>query len=273
MNNYHLLQQKIEQNPHLPVIPPGISCLLKTLANNNISYAQLTEDIEKFPTIAIKIVSTANSAWALPVAPITSLHDSCTRVGLPLVRSIAIALSVSQIFNPTKCPSFDPKTYWVSALLTAEAAYICAKDIPEICPDTARLAGLLHNIGLLWLADQKSIETSYAIEASEIDNISLTRILSENHNLDIFTVGSVLALSMELPEIIASTIASCAINNKCEEVLSKNHRHARQLAASVIFHADSENTDASNPDTAPYVEQLTKKLSVIQSIAQTLFFN
>ena len=272
-NTLHMLQDEIEQHPHLPVMPPNISYLLKTLQNNNISYAQLAKEIEKFPSIAVKIVATANSAWASPVAPITSVRDACARVGLPLVRSISIALSLSQIFDPTRCPSFNPKTFWVSALLTAEAAYICAKSTPQICPDTARLAGLLHNMGLLWLADKKSVETSYAIDSSKTDNISLTQTLSENHNLDIYTVGSVLASAMELPEIIVSTIASCSIKNNSEEILSKNHRYACQMASSVLLHVDSADIETSYPDDNQYSEQLANMLPAIQAMAQVLFFN
>lgn len=272
INNHHMLQAEIEQHPHLPVIPPGISYLLKTLLNNNINYAQLAEEIEKYPSIAIKIVATANSAWASPVTPITSLRDACARVGLPLVRSISIALSVSQIFDPSRCPSFDPKTFWVSALLTAEAAYICAKGTPQICPDTARLAGLLHNMGLLWLADKKSVETSYAIDSSKADNISLTQTLSENYNLDIYTVGSILASAMELPETIVSTIASCSIKNSSEEILSKNHRYACQMASTVLLHVDLEDIETPCSDNNQHFEQLVKILPAIHSMAQVLFF-
>ncbi len=155
MNNQQLLQQEIERDSSLPVLPPNITQLLKVLTNNDIPYTQLATELEKFPSIAIKIVAIANSAWASPATPITTLRDSCSRIGVPLVRSIAIALSISNVFNPSRCSSFDPRVFWISALLTAEAAHLCAKNTPEVCPDTARLVGLIHNMGLLWLADKK----------------------------------------------------------------------------------------------------------------------
>lgn len=275
INNSNLLQQEIEQDSNLPVIPPNISQLLKVLTNNEIRYSQLSSELEKFPSIAIKIVATANSAWASPTTPITTLRDSCSRIGVPLVRSIAIALSVSQIFNPTRCSSFDPKVFWVSALLTAESAYLCAKTTPDICPDTARLAGLIHNMGLLWLADKKPIETSSAISTCQSEHTSLTQTLSEKYELDIYTVGGYLSTAMELPEIITSTIASRSIKNisASDEPLINNHQYACKMASSVLFHADLDNSELPKPVDNVNFDHLTNKLPEIQSMAQILFFN
>lgn len=275
MNNHHLLQQEIESDSSLPVLPPNISQLLKVLTNNEIPYTQLAAELEKFPSIAIKIVATANSAWASPSTPITTLRDSCSRIGVPLVRSIAIALSVSQVFNPSRCSSFDPRVFWVSALLTAEAAHLCAKNIPEVCSDTARLTGLIHNMGLLWLADKKPIETASAISLSQKNHISLTRTLCDKHDLDLYDVGSYLATSMELPETMALAIASRSTKNTrtSDDPLISNHIYACKMASSVLLPADLENEEMPSPDDKHYFDQLTNKLPEIQSMAQILFFN
>jgi len=128
-------------------------------------------------------------------------------------------------------------------------------------------------MGLLWLADRRPDEASKAIELSKTENVSLSQTLAQKYNLDMCTVGSVLATSMELPEIITSTIGSCALTNNNTDALSKNHRHARQLTASILRHVDSDKFETTNTDIDPYLEQLTKKLPVIASMAQVLFFN
>ena len=275
MNNLQTLQKEIESAPDLPTLPPGISHLLKVLTDDNINYPQLATELENFPTIAIKIVATANSAWAPPTSPITTLRDACSRIGLPLVRSISIALSVSQVFVPNRCALFDPQTFWVSALLTAEAANLCSEEFLEICPDTARLAGLLHNIGLLWLADKKPIETSEAIKISQRkDSESLSQILSDNYNLDIYTTGGFLATSMALPDILASVIESCSNNGvNSTQDLTKNHLNACSIASAVLSHAESEDSEEDDISNSIPYKRLAEKLPGIQSIAQSLFFS
>jgi len=273
MDSHQLLRKEMEFEQGLPVMPPDISCLLKTLNNDDIGYTQLADELEKFPSIVIKIVATANSAWASPVNPITTLRDSCARIGVQAVRSISIALSIAEIFDPARCPAFDSKVFWISALLTAEAAHICAKDHQGICPDTARLAGLLHNIGLLWLATQKPVETASVIslrKSNKIDSISAG--LTEQLGIDSYTAGAYLASYIDLPEIIADAIASPTSGSNNDIALINNHRKAQKLASAILFSSDEENGKPKELNDDPYYEQLTDKLPGIQALAQALFF-
>lgn len=284
MNNPQQIQFEIEKYPELPVFPPGVPELLKALANDQINYAELAEELERFPSITIKVVATANSAWASPTIPITSLRDSCSRIGLMIVRSISISLSVSQVFDPAKCPSFNPKTFWISALITAEAAYLCASNTTDVCPDTARLAGLLHNVGLLWLADKRPEETAVAIyQSKNNENINLTQALSENYSIDLNALSGYLASAIELPEIITQTIASNSIDMCSANSTSMidNHHYACQLAAAVLRFTD-DDTDAINDEDKdssnlanfkndPCFNSLMNKIPNIQSMAQMLF--
>ncbi len=272
--NNTLLKQEIENCTNLPVLPPGISHLLKALNNNDIHYIQLAEELENFPSIAVKIVAIANSAWALPESPITNLHDACTRIGLNIVRSVSIALSISQVFDPTRCSAFSSKTFWVSALLNAESACICAKDNPNIDPATARFAGLLHNIGLLWLANKKPEETKTAIlETMTKSDYSLSESLKDKLDMDYHNVGEQLALSMELPEIIVQAVASKDIYNGAKvNPLVFNQHYAKQLTSAVLQQKNADNSTNEFKDD-PHFLELAEKLPRIQSMAQSIFLN
>jgi len=269
MSVHHILKQEIARQPDLPVLPPGVTSLLKILNNEEIGYTQLADKLENFPSIAIKIVATANSAWASPVAPITTLRDSCARIGVPVVRSIAIAISVAQIFDPTHCPAFDARRYWLSALLTAEAAHLCAKDNKDVCADTARLAGLLHNIGLLWMATQKPDETSKAINYKKSNAAySLAYCMQQQLEVDYFTAGGYLASYLELPEQLPVLIACPTIETEQDDTAIQNHLRALQLASAVL----SDGTENDEKIDDPYFEKLQDKLPGIEAMAATLFF-
>ena len=273
MESHRLLREEMEQENSLPVLPPDILCLLKILNDDDIGYTQLAGELEKFPSIVLKIVATANSAWASPVNPITTLRDSCARIGVPAVRSISIALSIAEVFDPARCPAFDSKLFWTSALLTAESAHLCAKENPDICADTARLAGLLHNMGLLWLATQKPVETASVISSRQNDEIdSISAGLTEQLGINLYTAGGYLATYIDLPEVIAAAIASPAGDSGEDDPLIDNHRNAQTLAASVLFYSDAENENQDEVDDNPLFEQLTEKLPGIQALAQALFF-
>lgn len=274
MNSHQLLQKEIVQNQSLPVLPPDVSGLLKTLNDDEISYTRLAKELEKFPSIVIKIVAAANSVWALPINPITTLRDSCARIGVRAVRSISIALSIAEVFDPTLCRAFNSRMFWTSALLTAEAAYICAKHNPAICPDTARLAGLLHNIGLLWLATHKPVATNKVLLLRQNNKIdSIASGLTEQLGINQYTAGSYLTTYIDLPVAIAAAIASPTTNENNDDPLISNHLLAQKLAASVLFVSDPANKEAELPDTPPYFQQLSDKLPGIQTLAQALFYS
>jgi len=272
MNNHQLLRMEMQQDQSFPVLPPDISSLLKALNNDDLGYSQLANELENFPSIVIKIVATANSAWASPVNPITTLRDCCARIGVPAVRSISIALSIAEVFDPSRCPPFDSKVFWISALLTAEAAHICSKNNPDICSDTARLAGLLHNMGLLWLATQRPVETASIISSKkhkEIDSIS--QAFEQTLGINVYTAGSYLATYIDLPDVIAEAIASPAASD-IDSLLADNHRHAQRLASNVLMAADVPQDEINTLNADPCFEQLANKLPGIQAQAQALFF-
>ena len=188
----------------LPCLPAGAPYLLKSLTSEMIDFVELASVVEKFPGIAGKLISLANSAWSAPVSEVTSLEVSCSRLGLDVVRSTSIALAISAPFNPAKCPSFDLEYYWCSVLLTAEAAYRLVAESSskhEFEPATARAAGLLHNLGLMWLVDRLPEEVDLALIKVKNDQAeSLSQALSQIIGFDQAQAGGYLGKSWALPE-------------------------------------------------------------------------
>jgi HD-like signal output (HDOD) protein len=194
----------------LPSLPPGTPYLLESLTNENIDFVELASIIEKLPSIAAKLISLVNSAWSAPVKEVTSLDATCSRLGFGVVRSTSIALAISAPFDPTKCASFDPEYFWCSAFLTAETASRLASVSSakkELEPSTARAAGLLHNLGLLWLIDKIPDEVGQAFELMKNHQAeSLQQALLNIIEFDQAQAGGYLARSWELPEPLAAAM-------------------------------------------------------------------
>jgi len=168
MVSYPAMKSVLEtlNSKHIPVLPPGAPYLLKTLTDNSINFEELARVIERFPSIAARLISLANSAWSSPVNKITSIEMACSRLGFNVVRSLSIALAVASPFDVTRCPTFDGERYWCSALMVAEvAAMLAAKFDIEQEEDisTIRAAGLLHNLGMLLLVEQYPVEVNDAL--------------------------------------------------------------------------------------------------------------
>lgn len=198
-----------ESKDHLPVVPASVTHLLQVLGEEDIGLKQLSQVIENYSTIAIRIIGLANSAWSSPVSPITSVEHACARLGFRVVRSVSIALAIAEPFNPTLCVEFDKRQFWLTSLLRAEAAALLGKDLPEDTVNTARTAALLSNIGLLWLADYMPEQTGRALAMVREDpSLSVNEATARCCGFGYDIAGSALAMYWRLPDVLISAITS-----------------------------------------------------------------
>lgn len=195
----------------LPTLPTGTTFLMESLMDAEIEFIEVAGVVEKFPSIAGKLISLANSVWSAPVCEITSLEVACSRLGFGVVRSTSIALAIAAPFDSAKCPAFDTETFWCSALLVAEAASelaLAARCIHKPESSTARAAGLLHNLGLLWLADKLPDQINQVLLMREAEQAkSLQQALKQTLGFDNAQAGSQLAKAWELPAPLAMAMA------------------------------------------------------------------
>ncbi len=196
----------------LPVLPANTPVLLRALSNEQLDFREIAAVIEQFPTLAGRLIALANSAWSSPAETILSVEQACARLGLSVVRSSSLALAVAAAFDPSRCPAFDAERYWTDALLCAEASSrICAASplSERLEPAAARAGGLLHNLGVLWIADRLPDEFAEAVERQEKADhrLSLHEALRERLGFDQADAGGLLALKWKLPEDLEAAMA------------------------------------------------------------------
>ena len=194
----------------LPVLPAAIPHLLTVLTDEEIAINELARILERFPTIVARLIALANSAWSSPASDVTSLEAACARLGFNIIRSVSIALAIAQPFNPKRCQAFDAERYWCSALLTADAA-TWLSPISQVAyapePETARVGGLLHNLGLLWLADCLPQETTLTLQAVAADpDLSLQQVQQDHYGFDYAQAGVILGQAWGFPSVLVAAM-------------------------------------------------------------------
>lgn len=186
----------------LPPHTANSAHLLQLLMDPDQDMAGLAAAIELHAVIVGKLIALANSAWSNPIRPVTALDEACARLGLDVVRTLSIALAVGRSFAVGKCPEFDPKRYWMSSIIAADIASRLALEL-DLDPGTARAAGLLHNIGLLWLADRAPAETAAALKAAqEYGDIGIDARLQDECGVGYRAAGTLLLKRWALPEAL-----------------------------------------------------------------------
>lgn len=203
-------------NPEaLPNILPSSANLLSVLSSDDVSLEDVAIAVEANPTIAAKLLAVANSPWARPVATITSLRAACARLGLDIVRSFALAVAMGRAFDTNRCPAFSPRKYWLSAVLTSEMAAATAPQ-KGVRPSTARTAGLLHNVGLLALADQLPDAVDQALRAADT-HAGLTELCGAGY----MQAGHMLLKHWNLPEALLEGFIAGPLHDVVIEALAQ----------------------------------------------------
>ncbi|BCL62855.1 hypothetical protein DGMP_35480 [Desulfomarina profundi] len=192
----------------LPVLPSSVSTLLTAFEDETLDYGEIAEILHNFPTIVIRLISLANSAWSAPIRKIAELDEACARLGFGVVKSISISLAISAPFDPGRCPPFDVHKYWVRAMAVAETTFnLTAATSGKDLLRSARTAGILHNLGLLWMAHQLPQATAHALRLHQSDqNISIDQTLKEQTGAGYREAGGYLGKLWCLPDPLPQTM-------------------------------------------------------------------
>jgi HD-like signal output (HDOD) protein len=137
----------------LPPFSPILSCLLATMADEEVSFTELADLIEKDTVMAGSVLQLVNSALYKRRNTVTSIRYAVSMLGANKVRNIALGMQVAGVWNRAKCPpGLSLSQFNKHAAAVAILSDLIAQHMPVEYPEGAFVAGLLHDVGRLLLA-------------------------------------------------------------------------------------------------------------------------
>jgi len=143
-----------EENLELPGFPDVVQKLQILLADDSVSMKDIAAVINSDPVLTAKLLRTANAAaFNTRGMEISNLNVALGRLGSTLVRSISMAFAMNQAEEEAYLAPIkkDLKEIWRCSNYVAAIACVIARNLPEIAADHAILAGLVHQIGDLYI--------------------------------------------------------------------------------------------------------------------------
>jgi putative nucleotidyltransferase with HDIG domain len=141
------LQLRVESEIGLPVLPDTACRVMAACQDEHSDLHELAELVTHDQSLATHVLRVANSIAFAPKAPILSLRQALSRLGLSTVSDIAIAVALKQrVFS---VPGYEGRIRDLWRHSTATACY--AQDVALLLGknrDTAFLCGLLHDVGM-----------------------------------------------------------------------------------------------------------------------------
>ncbi|NQZ58420.1 MAG: HDOD domain-containing protein [Lentisphaeraceae bacterium] len=198
-----------EEDIELPLLPEIAQKVILMASNENINATQLSDIIHKDQALAGNILRITNSANYAGNVKIVSLQQAIARLGINLLREIALAASVqNSVFN---VPGQEKiiKHLWQHSLATSAFAKEIARHRRRNV-ESAYLCGLLHNIGKPIAL--RTLQDSLKKSPEKLSFKAVLEILKETHQ----STGIRMATEWDLPEQVAETIKFSDNFENCE---------------------------------------------------------
>ena len=143
-----------ERSLALPSLPEVALKIRRALADENVSLSEIVRLIGADPALAARIVKISNSALFFRGGQaITSLHNAVAQLGYRMIRNVAVSFAAQQVFigYGSRALRDHVSAVWRHSIHTAALAHMLTRVRSRLDPDEAFLAGLLHEVGKLYI--------------------------------------------------------------------------------------------------------------------------
>jgi len=144
------LIKKIESGEiTVPSLPKVAGKIIELTAEEDISLKKLVEIIEKSQSTVVKLLKVANSTFYRGVKEIKTIQGVITRLGLDLLKSAILNISLLDVFKGKKDSSKIQKKVWQESFTMAFCARSLSRRTDHRNPEEAFTVGLVTHIGIM----------------------------------------------------------------------------------------------------------------------------
>jgi HD-like signal output (HDOD) protein len=149
----------------LPSYPEVADRVRRVLDDPRATPVQIAQVVGSDAALAARMLRIANSATFNPAGvPVTGVQAAIGRLGHDVVRCAAVSFALQQMRHAVRYPALRPQLHelWRKSTLVAAIAHVVSRETKASHPDEATVAGLLHNVGRLYiLAHADSLSATF----------------------------------------------------------------------------------------------------------------
>jgi HD-like signal output (HDOD) protein len=173
------LRRQIERLDNVPTIPVMVRRLLEMFENPRISLKEIGDFISKDPVLASKILRVVNSPiYGFP-GRISSLTQGLLLLGLNVVRGLLLGVALFEIMKEAVAG------LWEHSIGCALMSRVLARRKGLKEPEEVFVAGLIHDLGKVFLSMRYPDLYRTALAQAEIDGLFIheveTELFAANH--------------------------------------------------------------------------------------------
>jgi putative nucleotidyltransferase with HDIG domain len=144
-----VIRAKVEGITKILTIPNSVSRIMALVNGGTASAAEIAEEISKDQALAVKVLKLVNSGFYGFRQPITTITHAMVLLGLDVMKTVVMTASVADVVDTM---NRFLEGLWEHSIGTARAATALAERMKVSSPEEYGLAGLLHDIGKVIIA-------------------------------------------------------------------------------------------------------------------------
>jgi putative nucleotidyltransferase with HDIG domain len=199
----------IKGSRSLPSFPVVITEILAALDDPDGNFDFLVYAISRDPIISARVLSVANTVAMRGTrdAEVCDIAMATALIGINRVRHITLISSLST-FVAGASRSGMPSSFWQHSVAVGVSCEELARHIiAPVAPAAALVAGLLHDIGQLWLFNFNAQAAQACWHEATAQAIGVDVLERKYFGVDHSAIGAWLAESWHLPADIVAAIA------------------------------------------------------------------
>jgi putative nucleotidyltransferase with HDIG domain len=200
----------------LKVLPFVARKVLDTISNDNLSFSDLANIIEKDQTIAARVLKVSNSALYGLRQEVNSIQQALLILGLKTIRSLVLSLSTKSLYKKF---GMTEQKMWDHSVATATAARIISATLGSEVSDIAFIGGLMHDLGKVILNNETPELFTEVMMRTYNEGISSVEAEQELYGYDHAVIGASVSEKWGFPDMIREIIEKHHLNTvKLEDI-------------------------------------------------------
>ncbi len=191
---------------HLASLPDIVMELLSSFASDDFEVNDIARKISCDQALSARVLRVANSSFFGLPGKVSTIQEAVVVLGFRAVRSMVLAVSMSNAFRTEHCRGFNAHDHQRHCLGASVAAWHLAGMI-GCSRDLAFTAGLLHDVGQLALASNFPLEYGSVLAYQRQHDCFITTAEREVLGLDHAEVGGLLAEIWHFPKSLRVAVA------------------------------------------------------------------
>jgi putative nucleotidyltransferase with HDIG domain len=193
----------VEKSKQLPAFPSVVTQILETMDDDNSTLGELVEHIERDPVITGRVVALANSVsmQGRHQVKMGDVYTATSMIGMSKLREVVVGLSMAEFARSAKLAT----RFWEHSVSVGICAQELAKSVGT-STDFAFVAGLLHDMGQLWLSRFYPTEFALACRDAEAGRMPIVEAEQKYFGLDHCRIGLFVGELWGLPQAVLDAI-------------------------------------------------------------------